>query len=320
MMDLEYFRNFITMVDSHTLTEAARRLNMVQPALSSQLKLIETYYKSDLIQTQRGGRRIGLTEAGQLLYNQAKYILAIADNLEREIKDCEAGASGTLRVSLMPAMVSSFMAEYMQPFCADNPGIDFEFYEGNADEQAKSIMAGLTEIGFVQTPLSKSYVFDILHSQRRGLTLVVHKNNPWISDMLQYIRLKDLEGVPLCTTRRLSPMVNRISQDAQIHLTEKAVCNTKAFAVSWAKYQMGASIVTGGGTANIDSDLALIPIREKGLNSTEVVYIMKDRPLSNVSRKFLEYFHLIDKLGETESKKKKEKGKDKDGKKQAEEI
>ena len=28
-------------------------------------------------------------------------------------------------------------------------------------------MAGLTEIGFVQTPLSKSYVFDILHSQRR---------------------------------------------------------------------------------------------------------------------------------------------------------
>lgn len=310
-MDLEYFRNFITMVDSHTLTEAARRLNMVQPALSSQLKHIESYYKSDLIQTQRGGRRIGLTEAGQLLYNQAKYILSIADNLEREIKDCEAGAAGTLRVSLMPAMVSSFMAEYMQPFCTDNPGVNFEFYEGNADEQSKDIMTGLTEVGFVQTPLSKSYIFDILHSQRRGLVLVVHKNNPWISDTLQYIRLKDLEEVPLCITRRLSPMVNRVSQDAQIHLTEKSVCNTKAFALSWAKYQMGASIVTGGDTENIDSDLALIPIREKGMNSTEVVYIMKDRPLSNVSRKFLEYFHLIDKLESQEGKKKKDKDKEK---------
>ena len=131
--------------------------------------------------------------------------------------------------------------------------------------------------------------------------------------MLQYIRLKDLEGVPLCTTRRLLHGQPH-QQDAQIHLTEKAVCNTKAFAVSWAKYQMGASIVTGGGTANIDSDLALIPIREKGLNSTEVVYIMKDRPLSNVSRKFLEYFHLIDKLGETESKKKRKKARTKTGK------
>ena len=50
-MDIEYFRNFIMIVDSQTLTEAAKRLNMVQPALSAQLKQIETNYKADRIIT-----------------------------------------------------------------------------------------------------------------------------------------------------------------------------------------------------------------------------------------------------------------------------
>ena len=291
-MDLEYFRNFIMIVDSHTLTEAARRLNVVQPALSAQLKHIETYYDADLIRTQRGGRRISLTEEGKLFYDRAKHILAIADGLEREIADCVSGASGILRISLMPAMVSSFVTGYMKPFCEKNPDIEYEFDEGNAEEQGKALTLGLTEIGFIQTPLAQSYDFNILSSQKQGIDLIVRKDNPWLSDTLQHVRIKNLTGVPLCITRRFVPIVNRIAQDSQIHLVEKVICETKGLAMTWVKEGLGAAIVCGEAAEIADPDLMVIPLREKSMSNTEVIYVLKDRQLSNAAHKFLDFFQI----------------------------
>lgn len=298
-MDLEYFRNFIMIVDSHTLTEAARRLNVVQPALSAQLKHIESHFNADLIKTQRGGRRIILTEAGQLLYNQAKYMLTIADSLERDIADRAAGSAGLLRLSVMPAMVPSFISEYVEPFHKAFPNIEFSFFEGNADEQAEALMAGVTEIGFLQTPLSKSYMFHILQAKKRGIEAVVKKDNPWLAESLQYVRLKDLEDLPLCVTRRLDPLLDRAGENGQIHLVKKAVCATRALAMAWAENCLGISIVTAGGeNTHVDPSLSVIPIRERGIVTTEVIYMVKERPLSNVARTFLSFFNLEGKAEE----------------------
>ena len=61
-MDIRQLRYFTAIVEEGTLTGAARRLNMTQPPLTAQLKLLEDELKCPLF--TRDGKRLHLTEAG----------------------------------------------------------------------------------------------------------------------------------------------------------------------------------------------------------------------------------------------------------------
>lgn len=64
-MDFAFYRNFITVAETGNLSAAAKRLGIVQPALSAQMKAIERNYGVQLFKMQRGKRHIELTEAGE---------------------------------------------------------------------------------------------------------------------------------------------------------------------------------------------------------------------------------------------------------------
>ena len=65
LRQLEYFRQI---ADTHSFNEAARHLNMSQPPLSYQIKMLEEELQVPLF--LRGKKRITLTEAGKTLYEQ----------------------------------------------------------------------------------------------------------------------------------------------------------------------------------------------------------------------------------------------------------
>ena len=64
-MDFAFYRNFITVVETGSISTAAQKLDIVQPALSAQIKTLEKAYGMQLLKMHRGKRHIELTEAGQ---------------------------------------------------------------------------------------------------------------------------------------------------------------------------------------------------------------------------------------------------------------
>ena len=52
-MDFAFYRNFITVAETGNLSAAAKRLGIVQPALSAQMKAIERNYGVQLFKMQR---------------------------------------------------------------------------------------------------------------------------------------------------------------------------------------------------------------------------------------------------------------------------
>ena len=99
-MDMEYYRNFIAIVEAGSLSAASKRVHVAQPALSNQLKLLQKKFGTQLVNIRRGVHNIELTNAGCILYNKAKYLCSLEDDTQREISDCVNGYTGTLRVSL----------------------------------------------------------------------------------------------------------------------------------------------------------------------------------------------------------------------------
>ena len=63
-MDMEYYRNFIAIVEAGSLSAASKRVHVAQPALSNQLKLLQKKFGTQLVNIRRGVHNIELTNAG----------------------------------------------------------------------------------------------------------------------------------------------------------------------------------------------------------------------------------------------------------------
>ncbi|MBW7460295.1 LysR family transcriptional regulator, partial [Paenibacillus sepulcri] len=127
-MDIRQLRYFLSIAREGQVTRAARKLNMEQPPLSRQLKLIEEELGVRLF--DRSGKRLKLTEAGKLLQEKGELLLNQFEEAVREVKETGEGVRGLLSIgsvvsciSLLPPRIQSFRDKY--------PQITFKILEGD---------------------------------------------------------------------------------------------------------------------------------------------------------------------------------------------
>ncbi len=88
---------FCTVAKVSSFTRAARLLHLTQPAVSAQVKGLEAALGVQLF--NRHGRGVSLTHAGELVYDYARKILALASTMEREIAETISDTGGHLRIA-----------------------------------------------------------------------------------------------------------------------------------------------------------------------------------------------------------------------------
>ena len=92
-MELRQLRYFLAVLEEGNLSRAAKKLNMSQPPLSTQMKLLEGELGCELF--LRGARRVTPTGAGRLLYERAKAITALCDETEQAVRETMRNAGAT---------------------------------------------------------------------------------------------------------------------------------------------------------------------------------------------------------------------------------
>ena len=87
-MDTSYYYNFIILVQTGNMTQAANILHITQPALSKQLKYLEAEFGTPLLHIKRGqrGANFRLTEAGRIFYEKAQQLCAIEEATYEDVK------------------------------------------------------------------------------------------------------------------------------------------------------------------------------------------------------------------------------------------
>lgn len=111
-MNFRRIECFLAVVDAGTVTAAAERLHVAQPALSRQLKTLERELRLALFEAQ--GSRLALTSAGRSLVPAARRLMAEARAFD--------GAASTLRTGrveeLVAATTSASLRTFVAPFIA----------------------------------------------------------------------------------------------------------------------------------------------------------------------------------------------------------
>lgn len=119
MMNLYQLHSFVTVIAEGSMTGAADRLYLTQPAISQQIRNLEEELGVELL--VRGVRQIKPTLQGEVLYDYAKKILQLTQEAEISVKSMGAELQGELRVGTLNSLGLSFMSPIVSRLLKHNP-------------------------------------------------------------------------------------------------------------------------------------------------------------------------------------------------------
>lgn len=175
MFDFRQLRYFVAVAEELSFTRAALRLHLSQPPLSQQIQSLERDLGVRLL--ERNKRNVALTEPGRIFLEQARQILAKAEEARSHVAAAAAGYSGQLRlaytvsVSFHPALPQTLL-RYRQIA----PNVRIQLSEMYSEPQFAALLAGQIDIGFVRD--EPQHVQDA-----RGLRLSVIDREPLLLAM-----------------------------------------------------------------------------------------------------------------------------------------
>lgn len=148
MLDLVQLRSFVAVATELHFGRAAIRLNMTQPPLSRQIRLLEEQVGAQLF--ERSSQRVTLTPAGRAFLPQAQALLSHAGAIEASMRQGEAGVEGTVRLGFFGTAAFQLLPRIMAAAARHFPRIAFQLREMNAVGQMNAFSFGELDLGIVR--------------------------------------------------------------------------------------------------------------------------------------------------------------------------
>lgn len=270
---LEYFRKI---AQTGSINEAARQLNMSQPPLSYQLKLLEE--ELDVVLFERSRQGVTMTEAGKLLYQRSEELLQFADSTKLEVS--HIGKRQVLRLGMTSTTVGPILP-IISAFVQKHPEVTFEVHDGSTYSLADLLRNGIIDVSVVRTPLQ----LDDLDYQLFCEEPMIAVSGPGVSG--GGLSLKELTGTPLILYRRYERFLLDAFHAQDLEPRVLCVCDDARDAMQWAEQGLATAIFPRS-MENLCKGLCIRPILEESLNTKILLIWRSGKPPRAIVREFLE--------------------------------
>ena len=284
-MTIEYYRNFIAIVECGSILAASKKIHIAQPALSHQLKVMETEFGTELL--YRGARNVKLTEAGKILYLKAKSICSLSDAAFTEISNQLSGIEGTLSIALPPTNSSDFLEMLLGNFMNDYPNVNLELHESTSSEVADCVETGISEIGFIRAPISNSYLFDIYPVESEKIIAAIPASHPLYKN--NSLKLSDLSSYNLVSPRGCVETIKNAANEIGFEPKFCVITTSRTLALEFTNFKDAIALIPVAKNDNISNKMRLVEISDCTLEVPRAFIIKKKSHLSNVAKNFLKY-------------------------------
>jgi LysR family transcriptional regulator, nitrogen assimilation regulatory protein len=149
-MDLKQLRAFVTVADIGSVTKASAILNIVQPAVTRQLKLLEDDIGVPLFDRTRQGME--LTDAGKTLLEYARRVLNELDRARAELHPSKGLIGGIVNIGLLPSTCDLLSSALVSAVAAKYPGIRIRISMGYAGHLQQWLEAGEIDAALLYDP------------------------------------------------------------------------------------------------------------------------------------------------------------------------
>jgi LysR family transcriptional regulator, benzoate and cis,cis-muconate-responsive activator of ben and cat genes len=163
-MELRQLRYFVAVAEDGNISRAAKRIFLTQPALSRQIKALESEIGQCLFERQ--AHSIRLTPVGEALLDEARELLEHAERMVERVR--AAGRGVRLRVGYAPSLAAGILSVTVANFTQTHPGARVELLdlstaemlaglEGEKLDVALSVGAQRGHRGLKWTPLVRAH-------------------------------------------------------------------------------------------------------------------------------------------------------------------
>ncbi len=146
-MDLKQLEYFVRVAEMGSFTRAAIALNVAQPALSRQVRLLEVELRQNLL--KRNGRGASPTEAGQLLLEHGRGILYQVERAREELARARSGLTGRVALGLPPSVARVLTVPLTRAFREKMPDAHLSISEGLSAAMQESLLTGRLDIALL---------------------------------------------------------------------------------------------------------------------------------------------------------------------------
>lgn len=251
---------FLTVVRSPTISQAAEKLNIAQPALSQQLRLLERRLGVNLL--ERDARPYRLTEAGLLLKDEAERLLADFNELVERLRGVASGKRGRLRIGFTRSAMYGVLPTAVRAFTESHGDVELQLHEILTEDQPEALRTGVIDLGIGRDPSASPQVAqEVL--RRESLVAAVPLGHPLTGQ--ERVPLRALQGEPFI----LFPKGD--SANFPVRIT--ALCREAGFvpnvvhqafeidsALGLVAAGLGVTIVTAGLAAHGRTDVRFLPL------------------------------------------------------------
>ena len=151
-MELRTLRYFVTLAEELHFGHAARRLAITQPPLSIAIRGLEDELGVMLFARTR--RHVALTHAGSTFLEQARGVLARANEAVQLAQAADRGEVGRLAIGFMSASIFTLLPAVLREFAVRHAGVRLELRELTLPQQVAELRAGNIHAGFVRPPVT----------------------------------------------------------------------------------------------------------------------------------------------------------------------
>ncbi|HWC27120.1 MAG TPA: LysR family transcriptional regulator [Solirubrobacteraceae bacterium] len=146
-MELRQLRYLVALADERHFTRAAAREHIAQPALSQQIRRLESQVGLALV--ERTTRRVALTDAGELLVARARRILAEVDAAQAELETLAGIEGGRLAVGALHTMGPVDLSLLLASFHRNHPAVELSVREQSSEELAEMLRDDVIDLAFL---------------------------------------------------------------------------------------------------------------------------------------------------------------------------
>jgi DNA-binding transcriptional LysR family regulator len=283
-VELRHLEHFVAVAEERNFTRAARRLHLVQSALSVSIRSLEHELDTQLF--ERTTREVRLTDTGRILLPEARRTLDAAASAQAAVLGARSGLRGTLRLGVMQMITTVDVGSMIARFHRERPLVDIQ------PRTSASGSAGL--ISDVRRGTLNAAFVSISDPDLSGLTVTTLASEP--------VLLGCLPDHPLA--HRAVVSISEVAEEPFVDFTPGWGTRTIAdqvFAKAGVQRSIGIEVPDGSVHAALvraglglailpesmiaDAGLTGVPLRPAATFSVAFI-VAADRPLSPVTRAF----------------------------------
>ncbi|GAA3547987.1 LysR family transcriptional regulator [Zobellella aerophila] len=200
-MDIRKLKYFLSVVDEGSITSAAKKIPIAQPALTRQIRLLEEGLGTRLL--DRNHKGVVLTRAGEFLYDNAMRLVADFDNVAKKTKAIADGDVDSLSIGIttihpyipgISGLISRFRAQY--------PEIQLSLESMLSGPQTTAILQGSIDAGILFIEPDDEPLLDTLPIGTFRMAVITSRSSGSLGKVPTSLR--DFDGAPFIRFKRNS--------------------------------------------------------------------------------------------------------------------